>query len=66
MDDLDHVLNYLREEYQYQIWALVGHSRGNYVGQFGVECRCKCSVSLCYYTGSIYTFDCQLFGEIYI
>src|SRR5277367_498226 len=28
MDDLDHVLKYLREEYQYQIWALVGHSRG--------------------------------------
>jgi len=28
MDDLDHVLNYLREEYSYRIWALVGHSRG--------------------------------------
>ena len=28
MDDIDHVLNYLREEYSYRIWALVGHSRG--------------------------------------
>jgi len=28
MDDLDHVLNYLREEYSYRVWALVGHSRG--------------------------------------
>jgi uncharacterized alpha/beta hydrolase family protein len=30
MDDLDYVLNYLRQEYSYRIWALVGHSRGNY------------------------------------
>ena len=29
MDDMDHVLKYLREEYRYQVWALVGHSRGN-------------------------------------
>jgi len=29
MDDLDHVLNYLREEYSYRVWALVGHSRGS-------------------------------------
>jgi hypothetical protein len=28
MDDMDHVLSYLREEYSYRIWALVGHSRG--------------------------------------
>lgn len=28
MDDLDHVLDYLRLEYSYHIWALVGHSRG--------------------------------------
>ena len=29
MDDLDYVLNYLRQEYSYRIWALVGHSRGS-------------------------------------
>jgi hypothetical protein len=28
MDDIDHVLNHLRLEYSYRIWALVGHSRG--------------------------------------
>ena len=28
MDDLDYVLNYLRQEYSYRVWALVGHSRG--------------------------------------
>lgn len=28
MDDIDHVLGYLREEYSYRVWALVGHSRG--------------------------------------
>src|SRR5436309_8222568 len=28
MDDIDHVLNYLRHEYGYRIWCLVGHSRG--------------------------------------
>ena len=28
MDDIDHVLNYLRQEYGYRIWCLVGHSRG--------------------------------------
>ena len=28
MDDIDHVLSYLREEYSYRVWALVGHSRG--------------------------------------
>src|ERR1700737_1084875 len=28
MDDMDHVLNYLRQEFSYRIWALVGHSRG--------------------------------------
>jgi uncharacterized alpha/beta hydrolase family protein len=29
LDDIDHVLNYLRQEYSYRIWALVGHSRGH-------------------------------------
>lgn len=25
---MDHVLNHLRQQYSYRIWALVGHSRG--------------------------------------
>jgi hypothetical protein len=28
MDDIDHVLGYLRQEYGYHVWALIGHSRG--------------------------------------
>lgn len=30
MDDIDHVLNHLRQQYSYRLWALVGHSRGNF------------------------------------
>jgi hypothetical protein len=66
MDDIDHVLKYLREEYRYQVWALVGHSRGDYQVPFNIDFRCKCCIPLRYYARSIYTTDCKLLGEVHV
>jgi hypothetical protein len=72
MDDLDHVLNYLRQEYSYRIWALVGHSRGISVlfpsrdttdpGVF----RRECCLSICRSSRSIDSAYCQLFRTIQV
>jgi len=66
MDDLDHVLNYMREEYQYQIWALVGHSRGRCLILCEAYERRKCGVSLRSHAGSVYTIDSQLLWAVLV
>jgi hypothetical protein len=63
LDDMDHVLNYLRQHYSYRIWALVGHSRGT--SQFvRVDSRIQCSIPICCDEGSLDTINRQLFGPI--
>jgi hypothetical protein len=71
MDDLDHVLNHLRQEYSYRIWALVGHSRGSphppkLLDGSDLPNRGQRSISVCCSSRPLDSFDRQLFRTVYV